>query len=90
VPIDLILANIRRWEKTRASSAAQDQLVREQIAECLKPFLGEQGTQRVLVLQANDNARLLSTVENILRTFVGQKAAEAVVSRAMDSAIIRS
>ncbi len=87
--LELILAEIRQWEAGQPQNGARDEAVRYLVAGTIAPFLGQQATQRVLQPVANDNSRLLSSVEDVLATFLGGKAASHLVNRAMDRVIVR-
>ena len=88
--LKLILDEIRHWEAERSQSRARDEAVRRQVAGAIGPILGERATARVLQPLTEDNSRLLSSVESVLVTFLGARAASRLVNRAMDRATMRS
>jgi hypothetical protein len=87
--IDLILGKVRQWEARRSSDGSVDDAVRRQIARALEPILGQGAVSRVLP-PPGESSRLLADAERVLVTFLGAKAASALLDRAMDRATMRS
>ncbi|MBS1854009.1 MAG: hypothetical protein JST11_01485 [Acidobacteria bacterium] len=87
--VDLILSEMRRWDARRASDRSVDEAVRRHITGAIRPFLGDGAVSRILP-PAADSSRLLAAAENGLATFLGAKAAYALVNRAMDRVTMRS
>ena len=88
--LSLILAKMRGWEAERHADGTRAEAIRRHLADTLQPLLGKQATERILLSVASDDSQLLCTVEDALSTFLGAKAAAAVVTNAVDRGFVRS
>jgi len=82
-----VLANIDRWEEAQSEPERQGEALKQRVASDLEPFLGTEGTDRVLQSVSGGEENLLPAVESVLAVFLGRKTASLLVNDIVDHAI---
>ena len=87
--LDGIMARIERWEARRSGPEHAGAAVKLEVAREIAPYLGGRAAGEILEPVADEGQDLLSTVEPVLGLFLGRKAASSLVSRIVETAIMR-
>ena len=88
-PVTDLLASLSVLQNSLAQRGAGDALKRKVESELI-PYVGAEAAERILQPVSPGGENLLSTLETVLRLFLGKAATARVVSRIVDRAIMRT
>lgn len=78
---------IRRWQAE--SQIGSGDVLKDRVAREIEPYLGYYAVQSLVGRVSENNDNLLSTIEPVLARFLGSRAASSLVSRVVDSVILK-
>jgi len=80
---------IRKWKAARVQPERSGDRLKNRVAKEIGPFLGSDGTRKLLTSVSDSGNNLLGTVEQVLVNFLGKRAASELVNRVVDRAILQ-
>ena len=85
-----LLASLSVLQNSLAQRGAGGDALKRKVESELIPYVGAEAAERILQPVSPGGENLLSTLETVLRLFLGKDATARVVSRIVDRAIMRT
>lgn len=89
-PVSELLASLAQVQQKLDREGASGEPLKRRVQLELAPYLGEAAAERILLPVTASGENLLSTIEPVLRLFLGKSASTRVVNRIVDRAIVRT
>jgi anti-sigma factor RsiW len=89
-PLAPLLADIQEWSERRRKQDPDSQAVISRVVRMLQPYLGNEGSRRLVGGVSREGVDLLGTVEPVLACFLGRRATQKLVGHIVECAIMRT
>jgi|SRR5579871_7009340 len=88
-PVEDLLSNLSALRSSLEQPELTGNALKTRVKSELVPYVGVEAADRILQSVAPSGENLLSTIEPVLRLFLGKAATARIVSRIVDRAIVR-
>jgi len=89
-PVEDLLTGMRQWRDRQTRDPFANSRRKQRVAREIAPFLGSAGAEEILSRVRPEGDNLIPTVEPVLTSFLGRRAAERLVNHVVDAAIVRA